>query len=351
MKTIRQLLREFWLPLLLGAAWTAFNVIDRPRSQWSTRQTLNIFGPTFFFMSWLVAQWYRIRKQLRVEDELDEIHAGVRAIHEPLLPCSLFLTLQVKVSESELEKLFKDQPGYRAYEPGRPPLPVPFGLPPGVQDGRMMRQDGYIDFQGGAVEAAGIFRLEHPGYNMIESAVRHTVSSIPADSKSKSLLQSGPLFAPASVQVDLFRSRPVSPEVVPSLTLKSSWNSVSVVDAYALDELVIVNVVVTQLPASVGGSSTWSSQSLKGAYIKATLDFFDIKELNAFEPSNWPTLRNLQLWLGASARQVLTFTPEQLDAQVIDSPDPFMKGTEHIRITFEHEIDANTFAQGLLFAT
>ena len=30
MKILFQLLREFWLPLLLDAAWTAFNVLGRP---------------------------------------------------------------------------------------------------------------------------------------------------------------------------------------------------------------------------------------------------------------------------------------------------------------------------------
>ena len=78
MKIIRQLLKEFWLPLILGAAWTFFNLIDNPIDKWTAKGTINIFGPTFFFMSWLVAQWYRVKKQQKVEDGLGKIQSDIR---------------------------------------------------------------------------------------------------------------------------------------------------------------------------------------------------------------------------------------------------------------------------------
>ena len=29
---------------------------------------INLFGPTFFFAAWMVGQWFRVRKQQRVEE-------------------------------------------------------------------------------------------------------------------------------------------------------------------------------------------------------------------------------------------------------------------------------------------
>ena len=163
MRVLRQLLREFWLPLLLGAAWTAFNVLERPGDDWSARTVLNVFGPTFFFMSWLVAQWYRVRKQQRVEEGIDALHTGVRAIQSPLLPCGLFLTLRIEAQDDDLTRVFGEQRGYRSYGPDAPMPLLLAGLPPGIREGRLISQIGYLDYRDGVVEAAGVSRLDHPG--------------------------------------------------------------------------------------------------------------------------------------------------------------------------------------------
>jgi len=78
MHVLRQLLREFALPLLLALAWTAYNLAATPKEQWNIRSALNIFGPTFFFASWLVAQWFRVRKQQKVEAGLVGIEASLK---------------------------------------------------------------------------------------------------------------------------------------------------------------------------------------------------------------------------------------------------------------------------------
>lgn len=78
MKISLQLLKEFWLPLLVGIAWTAYNLSEQPSTNWNFRSFVNIFGSTFFFVSWLVAQWYRVRKQQRVEDGLTGIESHVK---------------------------------------------------------------------------------------------------------------------------------------------------------------------------------------------------------------------------------------------------------------------------------
>jgi hypothetical protein len=78
MIAFRQLLREFWLPFVAAFIWTAYNVTELPPSQWSIRNFVNAFGPAFFFASWLIAQWYRVRKQQKVEGGLASIEASVK---------------------------------------------------------------------------------------------------------------------------------------------------------------------------------------------------------------------------------------------------------------------------------
>lgn len=162
MKILLQLLREFWLPLLLGIGWTVFNFVDRPLSDWTTRNVLNVFGPTFFFMSWLVAQWYRVRKQQRVEEGLVGIQRDVRAIHSPLLPCGLFVTLRFRATDSDFDDLFAGENGFRVFRPDQPMPPPPVGLPPGMTDGRVIRPGGYLEYRRGVLFAAGFFKQDQP---------------------------------------------------------------------------------------------------------------------------------------------------------------------------------------------
>lgn len=78
MRILKQLLKEFWLPLALAFAWTLYNVSELPRERWSTRTFVNVFGPSFFFISWLVSQWHRVNKQQKVEAGLSGIEASVK---------------------------------------------------------------------------------------------------------------------------------------------------------------------------------------------------------------------------------------------------------------------------------
>jgi hypothetical protein len=117
MKILFQLLKEFWLPLILGVAWTLYNVADKPPESWTAKELINIFGPTFFFASWLVAQWYRVRKQQRVESGLTDIRSDIHGLHFPLLPCVVFSTLKYKCFPDELEYAFSGCDGYKKYGP------------------------------------------------------------------------------------------------------------------------------------------------------------------------------------------------------------------------------------------
>ncbi len=76
MTVLKQLLVEFWLPLLAALVWTTYNIREVP--QWSIRTVVNVFAPTFFFVSWLASQWYRVRKQQKVEGGLSSIESNVK---------------------------------------------------------------------------------------------------------------------------------------------------------------------------------------------------------------------------------------------------------------------------------
>lgn len=349
MRVILQLLREFWLPLLLGIAWTAFNLVDNPRATWSVREFLNIFGPTFFFMSWLVAQWYRVRKQQRVEEGLTEIQASVKALQSPLLPCALFLTLELVAKDEDVERIFSKEEGFRAYGPDRPMPPPPLGLPPGVQDGRLFSPRGYLDYRGGIVEEACFFHLDHPGFNRIYRKIKHTACVLEAETFS----DAEPFFAKPKAQIELFfDGKPGSVESKASLVLKSSMLAAKVARAYALDNSIFVDFVANSLsPAPLG--SNWSITNLKSAFIKVTLDFFYIEGVMHLPRESWPRLHNCQLWFGGSSPQVLAFSIEQLSKQTTrENPEPIAAGMAvYPQIVFEVRMDATAYANNLRSAT
>lgn len=72
MKTFNQIIKEFWLPLIIALLWTLYN-LNLKNESWSIAKAINVFGPTFFLVSWCCGQYFRIRKQKKVEYELDEV--------------------------------------------------------------------------------------------------------------------------------------------------------------------------------------------------------------------------------------------------------------------------------------
>ncbi len=72
METFRRLFKEFWLPTLLAIAWTSYNLgVESP--QWSVAQAVKIFGPAFIFISWIVAQFFRVLKQTATDKNFEQI--------------------------------------------------------------------------------------------------------------------------------------------------------------------------------------------------------------------------------------------------------------------------------------
>lgn len=351
MKTFRQLVREFWFPLTVAVAWTVYNMAAVPRSQWNVRQAVNVLGPSFFFVSWLVAQWYRVKKQQRVEDDLSAIQAGVRAIQEPLLPCALFLTLRIDTTQEHVQRLFGDQEGYRAYEAGKPMPDPPLGVPRGTIEGRLLLTDRFIDFREGSVEGAGLFRLNHPGYNLIQSSVKHTIARLLPDEESSEHLRAEPLLSPASARVELFANgRCTGPGSQPTLALESGMHGGEVTVAYAVDEAIFADVLVMHLSPVTGNGVGMSARSLLGMYLRVTLDFFFIEDIQQYPETSWPTLLNLQLWLGGTGRQLLTFSAEQLAGHVRRAnPSPAIaRGAGAPQIVYECKLDEAVLSSGLL---
>ena len=73
MKLIKQLIREFIFPFLLSIAWVAFNIFGSDH-EWTIQRSVNVFGPTFFLLSWMTGQIFRIRKQIGVESNFESLH-------------------------------------------------------------------------------------------------------------------------------------------------------------------------------------------------------------------------------------------------------------------------------------
>ncbi len=72
MSIIRQLSKEFWFPLLVSLAWAGYvTVISRDESL--VKVFITALGPTFFLVSWLIGQYFRVKKQVSTEQSFVKI--------------------------------------------------------------------------------------------------------------------------------------------------------------------------------------------------------------------------------------------------------------------------------------
>jgi hypothetical protein len=77
-KTLTQIAREFWIPMLGAALWAAYEYCCAGTSaDRSLSGLIKAFGASFFFISWLLAQWFRIQKQQKVDGHLSTIDKRV----------------------------------------------------------------------------------------------------------------------------------------------------------------------------------------------------------------------------------------------------------------------------------
>ena len=85
MNIFKQLLKEFWFPLMLSILWTTYNIYGGGnRSGWPVQKIVNTFGPTFFLLSWVTGQFFRVKKQTKVEDSFGSMEVRFKELMDKL---------------------------------------------------------------------------------------------------------------------------------------------------------------------------------------------------------------------------------------------------------------------------
>jgi len=82
LRTLRQLLTEFWLPFSVAIGWTIYSA--SASADWGPEKLIANFAAAFFFAAWGLGQWFRVTKQLRVEANLEGIAATVQSTLDQL---------------------------------------------------------------------------------------------------------------------------------------------------------------------------------------------------------------------------------------------------------------------------
>ena len=105
MKTLKQIILEFWFPLTFAVLLTILRRLSVPDPSKGWQQTvlncIGTFAPAFFFLSFLSGQWFRVRKQLKVEGGLTSVEQRLTA-----------LVGHMEQQANHLEKQAKDIVGY-----------------------------------------------------------------------------------------------------------------------------------------------------------------------------------------------------------------------------------------------
>lgn len=92
-KTLRQLVKEFWIPFLSAAGWTTY-VVWGPEV--TVKNVIASFGPSFFLASWMTGQFFRVRKQAGIEDSLTQVQKRIQLVTEHLEHQAKHLERQTK---------------------------------------------------------------------------------------------------------------------------------------------------------------------------------------------------------------------------------------------------------------
>lgn len=62
MNIAKRIIKEFWFPFFGAILWAIYNIDTIIISLDAFRKFLNVFGPTFFLLSWLIGQYFRIKR-------------------------------------------------------------------------------------------------------------------------------------------------------------------------------------------------------------------------------------------------------------------------------------------------
>lgn len=78
LKIAKQLIREFLIPIIASSLWVAVAWIKNRNL--GLVEIINTFGATFFLISWMSSQYFRVSKQNRTEGELNKIQTNVQVL-------------------------------------------------------------------------------------------------------------------------------------------------------------------------------------------------------------------------------------------------------------------------------
>ncbi|MGE1091346.1 hypothetical protein [Pseudomonas zeae] len=69
-RTVKQLFKEFWLPLVVAISWAVYNGLGQT---FLVKDFITNLMPAFFLASWMTGQIFRVRKQAGMEASIDHL--------------------------------------------------------------------------------------------------------------------------------------------------------------------------------------------------------------------------------------------------------------------------------------
>jgi hypothetical protein len=82
MKLAFQLLKEFWIPLVVSVVWASIGLVWTTTSPWVA--AVKDGAACFFLVSWATGQYFRVKKQTHVENRLTEIVTRLTGVLEKI---------------------------------------------------------------------------------------------------------------------------------------------------------------------------------------------------------------------------------------------------------------------------
>jgi hypothetical protein len=80
-----QILNEFWLPITVAIIWTSINwYLNTDEDNHPYIALIKTFGAAFFFLSWLIAQYWRVQKQMKVETNFATVESKLISLTKTL---------------------------------------------------------------------------------------------------------------------------------------------------------------------------------------------------------------------------------------------------------------------------
>jgi hypothetical protein len=284
MKAVLQLLKEFWVPLAIGIAWTSYNVLQMPRENWKVATFVNLFAPTFFFASWLVAQWYRVRKQQRVEDSLAGLGARIDSSSFPVLPFALIIVSRHTSTPEMLQAVFGSHPKYEVLS-GKPPL-LGVSFSPDLM---LWNWAGKVAKE----RHCTIGQTELPKLVEMTREADET-----------------PIKLPVRLCVEFFFPRNEGASLI--FRARDTWSDNTLTRLELFDDLVYQQYAFREWDIDNHTRRAWSVVDLRGARIRVVFKFFFFDPLNIERP---PYMNDLQFCFGRQPINTLFLKTAQLEAQ------------------------------------